>query len=60
MSYLHYDLPSLLQASRPPDPELVDLVEQEFLNAQIDGDKADLAYEYLRTDENNRRCMLMH
>ena len=60
MSYLHYDLPSLLQTSRRPDPELVDLIERAFLDAQIDGDKADLAYEYLRTDENIHRFVLMH
>ena len=44
MSCLHCELPSLLQASRPPDGELVDLIEQAFLEGQIDGRTADLAY----------------
>ena len=44
MSYLDCDLPSLLQASRPPDSELVDLIEQAFFEGQVDGQKADLAY----------------
>ena len=37
----------LLRKSAPPDPELVDLIEQAFLEAQIDGKRADLAYYYL-------------
>ena len=44
MSCLHCDLPSLLQTSCPPDPELVDLIEWAFLEGQIDAQKADLAY----------------
>ena len=31
----------------PPDPELVDLIEQVFLEGQIDGLNADLAYLWL-------------
>ena len=48
MSCLHCDLPSLLQASCPPDTELVDLIEGAFLEGQIDGQKAELAYLWLR------------
>ena len=48
MSCLHCDLPSLLQASCPPDPELVDLIERAFLEGQIDGVQGDLAYLWLR------------
>jgi len=38
------DLSELLEQTRPPDPELVDLIEQAFLEGQIDGKRADLAY----------------
>jgi hypothetical protein len=32
----------------PPDPKLVDLIEQAFREGQIDGLKADLGYLWLR------------
>jgi hypothetical protein len=38
------DISELLERSRPPDSEMVDLIEQAFLQGQIDGQKADLAY----------------
>ena len=38
------ELPEILEATRPPDPELVGLIEQAFLEGQIDSQKADLAY----------------
>ncbi len=38
------DLPDLLEVSRPPDPEFVDLIEQAFLDGQIDSERAELAY----------------
>ena len=41
------DLSELLELTRPPDSELVDLIEQAFLEGQIDGKKADLAYSGL-------------
>jgi hypothetical protein len=44
MSCLHCELPILLEASMPPDEELVDLIEAAFLEGQIDRIKADLAY----------------
>jgi len=31
------DIAELLQASMPPDHDLVDLIEQAFLEGQIDG-----------------------
>ena len=37
------DLSELLKHSRPPDPDLVDLIERAFLERQIDGQRADLA-----------------
>jgi hypothetical protein len=44
MSCVHCELPSLLEASRPPDEELVDLIEWAFLEGHIDGESEDLAY----------------
>ncbi len=44
MPCLKCELPRLLEASRPPDPELVDLIEQAFIEGQIDSQKAELAY----------------
>ncbi len=44
MPCLECELPYLLEASRPPDAELVDLIEKAFLEGQIDSQKADLAY----------------
>ena len=41
------DLSELLERTRPPDAELVDLIEKAFLEGQIDGLKADLAYSWL-------------
>jgi hypothetical protein len=38
------DISELLEQSRPPDEELVDLIEWAFLEGQIDGKTADLAY----------------
>ena len=50
MACLHCDLPDLLEASMPPDEEMVDLIERAFLEGQIDGLTADLAYWLLRAD----------
>jgi hypothetical protein len=44
----------LIEASMPPDPDLVDLIELAFLDGQIDRRTADLAY--LLTLENVRFC----
>ena len=44
MDCLHCDLSELLEQTRPPAPELVDLIEWAFLEGQIDAQKADLAY----------------
>jgi len=40
MSCLRCDLSEILEQTRLPDPELIDLIEQAFL----DGQKANLAY----------------
>ncbi len=44
MLCLQCDLPKLLEQTRPPDPELVDLIELAFLEGQIDSKGAELAY----------------
>ncbi len=44
---MSFDLSDLLERTRPPDAELVDLIEQAYLEGQIDGQKADLAYLWL-------------
>ena len=53
MLCLECDLPELLEETRPPDPEFVDLIDQAFLEGQIDSQRADLAYlcllRFLRT-----------
>ncbi len=54
MPCLKCDLPYLLEASRPPDPELVDLIEQAFLEGQINSQKAGIAYAYLQLELGNR------
>ena len=42
------NLSELLEQTRPPDSELVDLIEWAYLAGQIDGRKAELAYLWLR------------
>ena len=37
----------------PPDPDMVDMIEQAFLEGQIDSRMADMAYEYLRREAGN-------
>ena len=45
------DLSEILERARPPDPEMVDLIEQAFL----EGQKADLAYLHLLAKFNDLR-----
>ena len=40
----------MLELARPPDSDLVDLIEQAFLAVQIDGLRVDLAYLWLRAN----------
>ena len=47
MSCIHCDLSEILEQTRPPDPELVDLIERAFIHGQIDSNAADLAYLWL-------------
>ncbi len=51
MSCLQCDLSEILEQTRPPDPELVDLIEQAFLEGQIDSQKADLAYLWIKAKQ---------
>ena len=53
MTCLHYE--SLLEASMPPDEELVDLIEQALLEGQIDGEEMNLACLLLATLSRNIR-----
>ncbi len=53
MSCLQCDLSEILEQTRPPDPELVDLIEQAFFVGQIDSQRADLAYLFLRLEKQS-------
>jgi hypothetical protein len=44
MLCVHCELSALLEEIRPPDPDFVALIEWAFLEEQIDGLRADLAY----------------
>ena len=44
---IYCDLSEFLEQTRPPDPELVDLIEQAFLDGQIDSQEGELAYPWL-------------
>ena len=44
MPRVHCHIDKIMEASRPPDPDLVDLIEQAFLEGQIDGETLKLAY----------------
>ena len=50
-----FDLSELLEQTRPPDPELASLIDQAYLEGQIDGQKADLAYSWLITKNKDLR-----
>ena len=59
MSCFHCDLSELLEQTRPPDTEMVDLIEQAFLERQIDGLRTDLAYLWLQgTNEHRMHTVL--
>ena len=57
MPCVHCEMPNLLEATRPPDPELVDLIDQAFLESQIESQKADLAYLWLLARNNDLRTV---
>jgi len=48
MSCIQCELTNLLLEAMQPDQDLVDLIEQAFSEGQIDSQKADLAYWWLR------------
>jgi len=49
MPCLQCELPKILEETRPPDPDMLDLIEQTFLEGQIDSRMTDLAYLCLST-----------
>ena len=53
MPCLQCELPRILEETRPPDPDMVDMIEQAFLEGQIDSRMADMAYDYLRLEAGN-------
>jgi len=53
MPCLQCELPNILEETRPPDPDMVDMIERAFNEAQIDGQKADMPYDYLRLEAGN-------
>jgi hypothetical protein len=55
MSCLQCELPDLLEASRPPDADMVYLIEQAFINGQIDGETVELVYLLLMGDQHLNR-----
>ena len=57
MPCLQCELPRILEETRPPDPDMVDLIEVPFLEGQIDGQRADLAYAYLWLEAGNGYSM---
>ncbi len=59
MPCLKCELPHLLEVSRPPDPELVDLIEQAFIEGQIDSHRADLAYLFLTSEKRSIQAVAM-
>ena len=56
MLCIHCDLSEILEQTRPPDPELVDLIEQAFLEGQIDSERAELAYLWLTGKMLTQKC----
>ncbi len=57
MACFKCELPDLVEASRPPDPDLIDLIEQAFIEGQIDSEKAGLAYACLMLDLTIKCCI---
>ncbi len=47
MSCIHCDLSEILEETRLPDPELVDLIELAYLEGRIDSASANLMYLWL-------------
>lgn len=47
MSCFHCDLSEILEQTKPPDAELVNLIEHAFFEGDIDGDTEVLAYYWL-------------
>jgi hypothetical protein len=56
MSCLHCDLSEILEQTKPPDPELVNLIEHAFIDGQIGSRTADLAYLWLMGKIPTQEC----
>ncbi len=54
MSCLQCGLTEVLEQTRPPDPELVDLIEEAFLEGQIDSNSTELDYLWLQETNEYR------
>ncbi len=48
MPCLQRELPKILEETRPPDPDMVDMIERAFIEGQIDGEVQELAYLWLK------------
>ena len=59
MPCLQCELPELLEASSPPDPEFVDLIEQAFIDGQIDSGRAEMAYLSLTSEKLSIQAVAM-
>ena len=55
MPCIECELPDLLLESIPPDQDMADLIEQAFLEGQIDGKQVDLAYLWLNSKQGQNR-----
>jgi len=49
MPCLQCELPKILEETRPPDPDMVDMIERAFIEGQIDSQVAELTYLWLMT-----------
>jgi hypothetical protein len=57
MSCDNYDLANLLHDSTLPDPDFVHLIGQALHEGQIDSERAEMAYAYMRLKLGNGYCM---
>ena len=59
MSCLDCNLAEVLEQTRPLDHNLINLIENAFLEGQIDSRTADLAYSYLLLEAGNDYCLAL-
>ena len=51
MSCVPHDLSEMLELTRSPDSDLINLIERAYLEGKIDCQKADLAYLWLEANK---------